>query len=72
LINYVRVGSSSVSDSSSFSVDDLVNQQSRSIMEAREELKSQFSGDDLRQINTFLNRLKSNLFMNRSMPDTLR
>jgi hypothetical protein len=68
----VRVGSSSVSDSSSFSVDDLVNQQSRSIMEAREELKSQFSGDDLRQINTFLNRLKSNLFMNRSMPDTLR
>lgn len=72
MINYVRVGSSSVSDSSSFSVDDLVNQQSRSIMEAREELKSQFSGDDLRQINTFLNRLKSNLFMNRSMPDTLR
>ncbi len=68
----MRVGSSSVSDSSSFSVDDLVNQQSRSIMEAREELKSQFSGDDLRQINTFLNRLKSNLFMNRSMPDTLR
>lgn len=72
LINYVRVGSSSVSDSSSFSVDDLVNQQSRSIMEAREELKAQFSGDDLRQVNTFLNRLQSNLFMNRSMSDTLR
>jgi hypothetical protein len=48
-------------------VDDLVFRQSQSLMHVREELESQLSGEQLQQVNTFLNQLQANLIMNQSM-----
>jgi hypothetical protein len=69
LIKYLRSDKGDTAGLGRLSVDDLVNQQSRSLMRASEELQSQLSGDQLQQVNAFLNQLQSNLTMNRSMLD---
>ncbi len=69
LVKHIRMAQADAPDPSQLSVDELVGQQSRSLMHASQELQSLFSGEELQQVNIFMNRLQSNLYMNRSMSD---
>lgn len=53
------------------SAEDLVNQQIVSLRDAREEMQQRLSSAELDQIGGFLNQLRSNLFLNQSMSDSL-
>lgn len=52
--------------------DEVVNQQLMSLRDAREELEPKLSGVELDQFNTFMNQIRSNLFLNQSMYDSVQ
>lgn len=52
--------------------DEIVNQQLMSLREAREKLQGELTGLQLEQVNSFLNQLRSNLFLNQSMYDSVQ
>lgn len=70
LIQHIRNGSGNAVGLTELSVDELVTQQSMSLMRAREELESKISREQMQQVYSFLNQLQSNLYRNRSMSDT--
>ncbi|MEX2470460.1 MAG: hypothetical protein WD396_11950 [Pseudohongiellaceae bacterium] len=49
--------------------EQLVNQNLMSLRSAREELQSQFSGEQLQQVNAFLDVIRSNLFLSAAMDE---
>lgn len=67
VIKHIRSSEADATGLGRLSVEDLVNQQSVSLMRAREELQSQLSGDQLQQANAFVSQLQANLAMNRAM-----
>lgn len=72
VIKHIRMGEGDAGELGQLSVNDLVNQQSMSLMMAREELQSQLTGEQLQQANAFISQLQANLAMNRSMTDETR
>lgn len=69
VIKHIRMGEEDAAEPGQLSVNDLVNQQSKSLMAARMDLQSQLRGDQLEQANAFLSQLQANLAMNRAMTD---
>jgi len=69
LIKRLRPVGAAASAAGQLSVDELVAQQIRSLIQVSEELQAQLTGEQLQQAINFLNQLQSNLYMNRSMSD---
>lgn len=70
LVRHMLFNDSNADQRGRLSAEQLVNQQLLSLRDAREELQSTLAGPQLEQVNLFLNRLRSNLFLNQSMSDT--
>jgi len=69
LIKHIRGSDGDAAALGQLTVNELVSQQSQSLMQAKQELQSAFSGEQLQQVNSFFDRLQGNLYMNRSMSD---
>jgi len=67
LVEYMLFTDSNSGERDQSTAADLVNQQLMTLRAAREELQNLFSGEQLQQVNVFLDHLRSNLFLSTSM-----
>jgi len=68
LVRYMLY-SDSDNSAARLTAEQLVNQNLMSLRSAREELQSQFSGEQLQQVNAFLDLIRSNLFLSAAMDE---
>lgn len=69
LVRHMQAGARNRAAPGELTVDDLVSREIQSVAQAGEELQTKLSGEQLQFAMTFLSRLQSNLYMNRSMSD---
>jgi len=69
VVNHMVFDETESSARTRLSAGELINQQLISLREAREEIQEVLDGTELQEANAFLDQLRSNLFLNQSMPD---